>query len=260
MSTEDLTLAETDVRAIVRLLGEAVATRADLRETRRMLMDGLCAIIEATSWVWCMAEHDPDKPPSFIGFEHGGWDEERFALYIKAMNHPDMEAVTRDASAEFQEKGIHLTRTQRQMDPGMLLEKSEAIHFWERADVGTIITSQRPMSGGGNSAVGIYRKLGCPHFSEREARIAHIILSEVPWLHFTAFPDQASQEITRLYPRHRTVLNLLGEGWSRKKIAAHLAISENTVHGYVKDIFKHFGTHSQSELLARFTRGDGGDR
>ncbi len=52
-----------------------------------------------------------------------------------------------------------------------------------------------------------------------------------------------------LVPRHRTVLNLLGDGWNRKKIVGHLGISLNTVHGYVKDIFKHFGVHSQPELL-----------
>jgi len=47
-------------------------------------MNGLCQLVDATSWVWCMAEFDPDKPPSFIGFEHGGWDEERFAKYVEA--------------------------------------------------------------------------------------------------------------------------------------------------------------------------------
>lgn len=99
-----------------------------------------------------------------------------------------------------------------------------------------------------------------PHFVEREARIAHIVLSEVPWLHFKAFPDRQSKEMTNLYPRHRTVLNCLCEGWSRKTIADHLGLSTNTVHGYSKVIFKHFGVHSQAELVARFSKGDGGDR
>lgn len=206
-----------------------------------------------------MAEFDPDKPPSFIGFEHGGWGEERFARYIEAMNHPAMQPVTHPSSIELQEKNIHLTRTQRQMDPDMLLENSAAAPFWERADIGALMTSQRPMTDGGISGIGDYRKSGLPHFTQREARIAHIILSEIPWLHFQAFPDKASREITRLYPRHRTVLNLLCEGWSRKKIAAQFGLSIHTVHGYAKAIFSHFGVHSQSELLTRFSRGDGGD-
>ena len=252
-------LSETDVRAMVRLLGNVIAAPGDINAKRRLLMDGLCRLIDATAWIWCMAEFDPDKPPSFIGLVRSGFDDDRFARYLLAMNHPAMEPVTRPSSLELKAKGTHLTRTQRQMDPDFLLENSAAAPFWENASIGALMTSQRPMIGGGISGIGIYRDLGQPHFNDREAKIAHIILSEIPWLHFTAYPDQASQDITRLYPRHRTVLNLLGDGWNRKKSAAHLGISENTVHGYVEDIFKHFGVHSQSELLARFTQGDGGD-
>ena len=110
------------------------------------------------------------------------------------------------------------------------------------------------------SAIGMYRELGEPHFDEREAKIAHIMLSEVPWLHFKEYPDRESRELSRLYPRHRTILNYLCEGWNRKKIADQLGLSVNTVHGYTKVIFKHFGVHSQAELLSRFSKGDGGDR
>ncbi len=253
-------LPESDVRAIVRLLGEVIASHGDFRESRRLLMDGLCRIVNANSWAWCMAEFDPDKPPSFIGFEHGGFDEDRFGLYVKAMNHPEHGLITKRSSIELQEKGTHLTRTLRQIDPEMIFETSDIGAAWAEAGIGAIILSQRPMKGGGVSGVAVYRAVGEPQFEARESRIVHIILSEVPWLHFNAFPDQASKDITRLQPRHRTVLNLLGDGWSRKKIAAHLHISENTVHGYVKDIFKHFSVHSQAELIARFTKGDGGDR
>ncbi|WP_205760932.1 helix-turn-helix transcriptional regulator [Luteolibacter luteus] len=252
-------LTEQDVRDIVRLLGSVIAEPGGLTEKRRFLMDGLCSLVNATSWAWCMAEFDPDKPPSFVGFEHGGWDEERFARYIEAMNHPDMEEVTRPSSIELREKGTQLTRTLRQMDPPMRLENSKAGELWAKADIGTLLISQRPMDGGGISGVAVYRRLGEPHFDERESRIAHIVLSEVPWLHFQSFPDRQTPELERLYPRHRTVLNLLCEGWSRKRIADHLGLSVNTVHGYSKAIFRHFGVHSQPELIRRLTKGDGGD-
>jgi DNA-binding NarL/FixJ family response regulator len=253
-------LAETDVRQIVRLLGDVISAPGEIQDKRRMLMDGLCRMIDTTAWVWCMAEFDPDKPPSFIGLIHSGFDEERFTRYLEAMNHPAMQAVTRPSSVELVAKGIHLTRTRRQIDPNFLLENSPAAPFWKKANIGSLMISQRPMPGGGVSGIGIYRELGQPEFTEREAKIAHIVLSEIPWLHFHAFPDKPSQEITKLYPRHRTVLNLLCEGWSRKKIADHLGLSVNTVHGYAKVIFKHFGVHSQSELVTRLTKGDGGDQ
>ncbi|MCW1884382.1 helix-turn-helix transcriptional regulator [Luteolibacter flavescens] len=256
----DSPLTEQDVRDIVRLLGEVIAASGGFPEKRRLLMDGLCGLVNASSWAWCMAEFDPDKPPSFIGFEHGGWGEERFARYIEAMNHPEMEEITRPSSIELKERGTHLTRTQRQLDPFMRLESSEAGKFWAKADIGSLLISQRPMDGGGISGVAVYRRFGEAHFDEREARIAHIILSEVAWLHFQSFPDEPTREIARLYPRHRTVMNLLCEGWGRKRIADHLGLSVNTVHGYSKVIFRHFSVHSQAELVSRMTKGDGGDR
>lgn len=252
-------LNERDVRDIVRLLGEVIATNGGIDAKRRVLMEGLCGLIGAESWVWCMARYEPDQPPSFVGMVHGGFDDQRFARFVEAMNHPAIEEVTRASTVELHEKGTHLTRTLRQMDPTSLLENSPAAASWRKANIGTLMVSQRPMEESGVSAIGVYRQLGESHFDEREARIAHILLSEVPWLHFQAFPDKECQDIARLYPRHRTVLNLLCEGWSRKKIANHLQLSINTVHGYVKAIFQHFGVHSQAELLSRFAKGDGGD-
>lgn len=71
---------------------------------------------------------------------------------------------------------------------------------------------------------------------------------------------EKKQQTIRLQPRHRTILKLLCKGSSRKAIAADLGVSENTVHGYVKDIFRHFHVNSQSQLIAHFTKGDDGDK
>jgi len=250
-------LSEEDLRSIVRLLGEVIAATGDIDAKRRVLMEGLCELIDAESWVWCMARYEPDQPPSFVGMVHGGFDEARFARFVEAIHHPAIGTAARASTLELKDKEAHLTRTLRQMDPDSLWESSPAASYWMRANIGTLIVSQRPMKEGGISTIGVYRRLGCPHFDERETRIAHLLLSEVPWLHFRAFPDRGGQQIARLYPRHRTILNLLCEGWNRKKIAGHLELSINTVHGYVKAIFQHFGVHSQAELISRFAKGDG---
>ncbi|MES2476433.1 MAG: LuxR C-terminal-related transcriptional regulator [Verrucomicrobiota bacterium] len=261
MSTDSTPmLPEDDVRKIVSLLGSVIASTGSIHEKRHLVMEGLCDLIGASSWVWSVSEFHPDKPPSSVGLIHSGFDETRMARYLEAINHPAMEQVSRPSSLELMEKGKHLTRTRAQMDPEGRLDRSEAAPLWIKADIGPLIMSLRPMEGGGVNAIRLYRTLDQPHFNEREAKIAHIILSEIPWLHFEAFPDARSKEIVDLYPRHRTVLNCLCEGWSRKKIAEHLGLSVNTVHGYSKIVFKHFGVHSQSELIARLTQGDGGDR
>ena len=47
--------------------------------------------------------------------------------------------------------------------------------------------------------------------------------------------------------------------YSAKRIAFHQNLPEHTVRGYVKDIYRHFGVGSRTELMHRFMVGDGGD-
>lgn len=54
-----------------------------------------------------------------------------------------------------------------------------------------------------------------------------------------------------LPPRGREVLNHLLGGAREKEIADALAISRETVHGYVKAIYTAYGVSSRAELLAR---------
>jgi DNA-binding CsgD family transcriptional regulator len=54
--------------------------------------------------------------------------------------------------------------------------------------------------------------------------------------------------------RQRQTLERLLAGDSEKQIAAALAVSPNTVHVYVKALYRHFAVSSRGELLARFVR------
>jgi DNA-binding CsgD family transcriptional regulator len=252
-------LTEKDVRAIVRLLGKVVTSPRNFNQQRRMIMNGLSRLICADAWLWCMANYKPDDPLTHSGILHGGFDDTRFARFLEAINHPALESVSRRSAIELQNRGRQITRTLAQLeDPGVRLMDSEAGPFWKRAGIGTLMLSLRPMETGGITGIGMYRNLGRPDFQEKDAAIAHILLTEIPWLYYEKFEDL--EEVSRLYPRHRTVLNLLCEGWDRNKIASHLGRSIHTINGYVKEIFKHFGVNSQSELIARFTKGDGGDK
>jgi len=184
-------LPETDVRKIVHLLGEVIAAPGDIHEKRRLLMDGVCGLVDATAWVWAMSEFHPDKPPSSVGLVRGGFDEERFACYLAAINHPAMELVMRPSSMELQVKGTHLTRTRLQMDPDFLLENSPAGAFWEKADIGPLMTSMRPMKDGGMSAIGIYRKWTGPTSSS--ARRGSPTSCSVRFRGFTSRPSRTGK-------------------------------------------------------------------
>jgi DNA-binding NarL/FixJ family response regulator len=55
-----------------------------------------------------------------------------------------------------------------------------------------------------------------------------------------------------LSPRERTVLELIGQGKTNKEIAATLALAENTVKSYTKNIFEklHLANRVQAAVFA----------
>src|SRR5687768_8890560 len=62
----------------------------------------------------------------------------------------------------------------------------------------------------------------------------------------------------KLSPRLRQTLQRLLAGDSEKQVARHLALSKNTVHVYVKALYREYNVNSRGELLAKFVNGGGG--
>jgi DNA-binding CsgD family transcriptional regulator len=119
--------------------------------------------------------------------------------------------------------------------------------------------SCRPVDATTLSSITIHRKMARPFFSERDARLAHILLSEIPWLHPRGVRECDVGSVPSLSPRKRSILLLLVAGQSRRDISQNLGLSEHTINDYVKEIFGIFGVNSQAQLVARFLSGDGGD-
>jgi len=75
--------------------------------------------------------------------------------------------------------------------------------------------------------------------------------------HDSTPPEQgASREpgAEGLSPREGQTLELLLAGEGEKQIAARLKISQHTVHGYVKSVYRRFDVSSRAELLALWVR------
>ena len=58
--------------------------------------------------------------------------------------------------------------------------------------------------------------------------------------------------LSRLSPRLRQTLDGLLAGNSEKEIAKRLKLSQNTVHVYIKALYRHCEVSSRGELLSRF--------
>ena len=254
-------LDESDVRRMVRTLAELSGLDSNLDEKRAHLLEDIANHIGADCYYWALlGQSEAGKLPTFTVYLKGGFTENQFAKYLSAQEHPDMKMLNAPLLKELGEKGAHITRLRQQIDPEGIFPSTEVYQLWKDADLAPLIISVRPNSDGQVSAIAFFRRFDRPLFDERENRIAHIMLSEVPWLHDKAWSAHPRAKMETLSPRLHTVTNLLFQGWQRKKIAEEIDISLHTLNGYVKEIYTYFDVHSQSELIRHFMNGDGGDR
>lgn len=259
----DHLVSDADARAIIRLLGEVIADPGDYAAKKRLLMNGLCRLIGADYWAWTQLLYEPGRyDPAWVNANTGGFPEGGVVALYQALDHPDCAALHDEILASVATPGSHITETRARFDPLDKVRFHDPNGVWAHAGISDLIASYRNIGPGLMSTVGLYRRLGSPAYSRRDASIAHLVLREVPWLHENGWPENRleAREAPSLSRRERLVLHGFIEGASPKIIAASMRISPNTLNGYVKSVYRHFGVNSRAQLLARFTRGDGGDR
>jgi len=249
-------IPESSARAMVRLLGETAANEGTHADKKRFLMDGLCRLIGADAWAWSLnCNLVPGEAESYVSLLHGGFDEDRLAKMIVATEHPHTALAMRRFYQRLADADGLLTMARHEVDADGLAESGDYGERWMAADIGPMLLAAYRVDERSASGLVIYRRHGAPRFSELETRMTHIILEEVPWLHLSGWPEDRGVTVPRLSPRQRTVMNLLLDGMSRKSIANYLGIAENTVSGYVKEIYRHFRVSSQPELMHKFMMG-----
>ena len=242
---------------MIRLLGDTASIEGNHAEKKRFLMDGLCKLLEVDTWVWALGKRiEKAAPQCFLSILHEGFSPERFAAINLALENKEMGQVTEDFYAKIEATSRPLTLTRAEADPEQIGSQEDIKELWDNADVGSLIISGYPVEPGSVSFVGFYRRLADSEFTQREKQIAHIVLSEVPWLHLSGWPNDYGQTVPSLSPRQRSVLNLLLDGHPRKEIADLLSIAENTVSGYTREVYRHFGVSSHPQLMRKFLKAE----
>jgi DNA-binding CsgD family transcriptional regulator len=254
-------LAEEDVRAVVRLLADVAVLEGDLADKKQALMQGLQELIDADGWLWSITHVEAGtRVPICTGLMHSGLTEDQLTGWLEASQSacPPPED---EACFELVQTGKHFTRTRQQLvsDADWYSHPAVIRHRLQRG-IDHFLYSVYPLEDPDMfSAIGFFRSVGRPPFSERQSRIAHILLSEVEWLHYAELPGERGRKVPQLSPRQRVVLIMLVEAHDKDKIADLLHLSPHTVKDYMKAIYKHFGVSSQLELIHRFRFGDCGD-
>lgn len=253
-------LDEKDVRDMVRLIGEVAALPGGHSVKKHFLMKGLCKLIKADAWAWALScQRAPAKPQVYVSVLNGGFTDQTFVQVLQAVEHPEMIALTSKFFAEVEKEQAHLTRLRFQITDRAKFLRSDANLAWKAANIGPTMMSLRPLDERSSSTIALYRHYNRVEFTARESRIAHIVLTEVPWLHEQGWPEDRGVDAPKLSKRQRLALNLLILGQDRKRIADNMKISVHTAQDYIKQVYRHFNVSSQVELISRFLQGDGRD-
>ena len=229
---------------MVRLLAEVAVAGGSHEEKKRLLMDGLCALVGGDYWVWGLA------------MQSGGFSDAQVPKLLLALDNRELEEAMRPLGREIQRTGAQVTRLPAEYDLENVFGDESVHRLWKEADIGAPLVCYRPVANNCLSGIGIYRRFDRPAFTARDARITDIIMSEVGWLHEQGWPWEPAVEVPKLPRRCRRALNLLLEGLSRKQIADEMGISIHTLSGYIKQIYEFYSVHSQAELVSRFRIGN----
>ncbi len=254
---------ESDVRAIVRLVSHAARADGGLPGQKRRLVEGLADLIGADRFMWNVTRFDPDGIAA-LSLLHN-WSEAEFAAISEwSYQTPDNDFNRAVGQLISEQPGLPWTRTMEQVTSADWWQQQCALsEAARRMRSSTQLFCCHPIPSHPDtlSMLGLHRDEGRETWTAREARIAHIVFTEVAWLHADdAVPAEDGSGITPLPPRLQTVLTLLIDGRVPKEIAQSLSLSVHTVRTYIRDLYAHFDVSGRPELLRRFMTGDGGDR
>lgn len=243
-----------DVRQIVNLLGKVAVLDADISGKRRFLLIGLAKLIDAQKWFWLQARDDRSSaaPMAFMVI-HDGWEGEEYVKLVAGLVSPAAEIIN-----EPLRRGADMHRTRRRIDllsDAQWFSSELARNCFSPANVGEFMGSVYPLGNDTVSSIFFARSPGRPGFSEREVCIAHLVTSEVDWLHREGTNVPAAPRVNSLSTRQRQVLIQLLAGDSVKQIARKLSLSAYTVNDHIKNIYARFGVSGRGELLAQFLSG-----
>ncbi|MFC5050561.1 helix-turn-helix transcriptional regulator [Rubritalea spongiae] len=246
------------VRKMIALVGDtaAVSHSRDIAGTRAFLLNGLRGLIDADAWAWALSRMRPDGEgvvSSLLG-QQEGLSARSLARISEAVENPEIAAMNRRFSKQILEGQSSVTLHRDQLDPdGVMDPKGELRKLVTATGVDAVIHSGHPLDDECYSHIIIYRRSGRAQFTDLQSKVAHIVLSEVKWLHAQGWPEDRGVQLPKLSPRERNVMHLLQEGKSRKEIADILEISVGTVAGYTKGVYKHFSVKSHAELIRKFS-------
>jgi DNA-binding CsgD family transcriptional regulator len=257
-------IAAERVTELLRLANRLHRGPRDPEERKRELLDGLVAVTAAERGA-CAVVHDDGGPAPLVlsAAAHDPSNRKRRRRRRRAQGRRSKRAISKHGGDEYDQAMIaHLTSAVREATRGSgqaIAPTTAPSNVAASNGAASMITALVPLDRGSSTfgAIALSRTEGHDPFDGEDHHLVHVFHSEMAWVYELDLP-LASPEVTSLSPRGRETLQYLLAGFSEKQTAARLKLSHNTVHHYVKQLYKHFDVSSRSELLARWVRDQPG--
>ena len=250
--TTEPVMRATDVQSILRLVGGAAELWYTPALQRQFTLDSLCNLLKAKvgicyTWGDCLV--GGKQPCSDV--VHVGLDAAGAAAFEKFTQTGQPADPVMDVLAAMEGRIVTLTRRQAVVDQDWFASAHRR-ELREPLGLGsTLYIKIHAQLIDRTTIVTLIREQGEPPFSERDAYLTDLCLSEMAWP-FTADINVVDPRIEGLQPRLKKVMRHLLEGDSEKQVALKLKLSPHTVHEYVKDLYAELGVCSRGELLAQY--------
>ena len=248
-----------DVQRVFRLLGECRDLGADPVVWQTHLFEGTARLIGAQVAAGGEMLLAP-QGPQIVSCVDLGWEGQRERHRFQEFQSQGQAAASRafERFVRPLQRQSLATRSRPQVMDDREWYGSE--HFNEYSRVSRIdaclvsLCRLAELSAGAVSIMTFYRPLGRPQFRRRERRLVRLLHQELHPLVGKQLASADEPSATRLPPRQRQVLRHLLNGDSEKQVARELGLTTQSLHQYVKAVYRHFRVHSRAELLARWIR------
>jgi DNA-binding CsgD family transcriptional regulator len=256
-------LRVADVRAALRLVGECRDLGYDPGLWSQHMFEGLCRLTGARAGGGGEARKvlpaGPLEAVHHVETGYAPWEDDLLAAFLRVNgidSHP-LAIAGEGWWAATPRPGRLAVRTRRQLVPDREWYGSIAYNEYHRV-IRTdhcLISVLVLATDGLFSSIVLSRTTRERDFAPRHRRLLHLFHEELgrligPVLMLTGDPLSP----TRLPPRVRETLRCLLEGDGEKQAAARMGLSRETVHQYVKTLYRHYRVASRAELLARVLR------
>lgn len=248
-----------DVCAARRLLQAVVdvsESQRPLADLRQSMLQKLAELVNADAGHWAWGRGHPASasitPVAFIPF---GYTESELAATCQFGLDPRMR----------EEFSMPLVRLMRHDGVACALRRDiVSDHKWRagnwlyenvrRTGMNSWIQAVRYAANDTWSNLFLARRIDRPDFGLDDRALTDLAISSISWLWANPEETVPMDAVRTLTPRQRAVMFQVLDGFSRKKIAARMGISEETVNHHLKAVFHHFSVQSATELAALFLR------